>query len=324
MKILSISILFLSNYVTVINAVDNENLALDKSRGARSFLANKRPSGHTYLETMKLLSETKMNIAGTQMDSVTSMRIESLVTVSDNSKAGTTHVTAELTRMEFQMETAGAKMECDTDIDETASDDLCTTMYDALHKASNYDINSDGTLVDATADSKGVVVTTGTDQDSAELPGSGNVNFQENWAQTERLLKLVPSDSEIKPGDTWDSSEDMDDLGHFTGKTTLLGYRDIDGHDCAIFSSVGMLHVDYEKTLKKLFGGNDMMMSIMKDVNISDASIDTLIYYDYSFGLVRWSKTHQTMNFEAPDILGQGTMSFPIDQTIVTTSRVKE
>lgn len=308
-------------------------VVLDTERDARVFKIGMPASGHTYLESMKIESITSMEIMGTHMDTVTNMRTETETSiVTDPINTELTQVETMIKRMEFHMETVGVSFECDTSEDKDSANDMCISMYDIINVPSNFTLNEEGEIVDASGIGADVVtkiqkLTSGKDKETDPKPlGMDRLNPTQHWEQKSRVLELLPSDSiAVKPGETWDSSVDFGDIGTFKGTGKLLGYRKIDGRDCAVISSIGVLHVDYQKVVGTMFGDNDAFKELMKDITVDDASMDTLVYYDYEYNFVRWSKTSQSMTMEMPNMLDSTTKTkIPIDETVVISSRIKE
>jgi hypothetical protein len=141
------------------------------------------------------------------------------------------------------------------------------------------------------------------------------------WTETSRVLQLI-SDDNVKPGDSWESTANCGDLGQFKGKTTLLGYREVDGEDCAVFSTTGIMHVDVSSVIDNMFGDSPLK-DAMKDVTMDDYTMEAMFYYQYETNLIRWSKTTQSTIMRMPNPLGSGTTAVPITQEIITSSRIK-
>ena len=319
---------------------------LDKERVARLFTTDQRVSGHTYLDTLKLESVIHMVFGGISMDTITHTTVESETIVSDDpDRMNYRLLDTKMIRMMYEMESVGGtQLLCDTQngIDHEQESEMCALFYQTMGQESHYVTDKHGLIVEAngpnaelmkTISESNVVVDVNVaeeiDNSSSSVSNSDTrsdaFSTLKQIEEQSCILGLIKSDGAIQPGDTWDSSIDMGEVGLYDGTGTLLGYREVDGVDCAVFSNEGSFHIDYENIVSAIFGkNNNMFGELFKDVNISDASMTTLVYYEYETNLVRWSKTSQLIVMEMPDPMDDSKkMSIPLEQNIVTTSRIK-
>lgn len=249
------------------------------------------------------------------MDTVTEMKMESETKVSLDPTTKDMLIDLIVTRMELDIQSGSVHFSCDTVLELDPEDAVCAPLYDALTEPSHFELDASGKLVVATgAGAKAA-------EAIAESKSANSVDPAKQWAATTRMLQLI-SDDNIKPGDSWDSSVDYDDMGQFHGKTTLLGYREVDGVDCAVFTTAGTTHVNISSVVDTMFADSPLA-DAMQDITMDDYTMEAIFYYQYETKLVRWSKTTQSTVMHMPNPLGSGTLSTPINQEIITTSRIK-
>jgi hypothetical protein len=315
-----------------VKAVDEQGtIVYEKKRAPKIFNVKTRVAGH-YVESMKAITDTQMTFGDQEMDSAITIVTESDVVVTDDATTGGSHITAAVTHMEMISETAGFKIECNTDEDSEVTNAACIDLYKVLGDNITFDLDKDGNIISASGPGSDFVKKAYVKKGSSPLEttpsatdSSNGDEFKDKWTKTSRMLQLVPTDAEVKPGDTWDSSTDLGEIGHFTGTGTMLGYRTVDDRDCAVFSFTGTLQMNMDKLVDAVGDSSSLMASVLEDVKMSDAKMDSLMYYDDELGIMRWSKTHQTSVMTMPDMTGEkDTISIPTDTTTITSCRVKQ
>jgi Family of unknown function (DUF6263) len=254
------------------------------------------------------------------MDTVTDMKMESETTVSTDPTTKDTIIDVKVTRMEMDVQSGTVHITCDTNLENDPTNEVCAPFYDILNGPSHFELDENGDLVEATGN--GADLQKAMAKSAQDSKSDSALSPSKQWAETSRVLLLLSNDN-VKPGDTWDSSVDYGDMGHFDGTTTLLGYRTIDGEDCAVFSTVGKMTIDVDTMVDALFSDSPMK-SLMKDVTMDNYTMEAMFYYQYDTNLVRYSKTTQSFVMNMPNPLGKGTTSVPITQDIITSARIKE
>jgi hypothetical protein len=149
-----------------------------------------------------------------------------------------------------------------------------------------------------------------------------SVDYKDSLIRNSRILQLVLSTEKMVVGNRWNCSEDLGDMGHMKGTGTFLGYCSVDGKDCAVFSIIGILHIDLISMTKELID-DEVTGSTFNDTDISDSSINSIIYYDYEDGLIRWSETHQKLTITSPDVQREGNVTYPTEITTISSCRDK-
>jgi hypothetical protein len=332
MKLSLLTGFLLALSVQPVKAVDEQGtIVYDKKRAPKIFSVPQRAAGD-YVETMKMITDSHMSFGGKSMDATVTIVTETDVSVKNDVKTGDSHITAKTTRMEIMSETAGFKIECDTNEDKEVAPPSCESLYDAVENSIQFDLGKDGNIIDASGPGSDILMKAYAKKTSSHadtlLPvktdSSSGSDYMKTWTKSSRMLQLVPTDQEVKAGYQWVSSSDLGDMGHFEGTGTMLGYRSVDDRDCAVFSIVGTLTLDMDK-MADVFGSNALMASVVRDMDMGDTTMDTLIYFDYELGIMRWSKTHQTATVTMPDPTGkEGKISIPMDSTAISSCRVKQ
>jgi len=154
---------------------------------------------------------------------------------------------------------------------------------------------------------------------------SGNVDPTDSlshYQMVTRLAKILPENL-VKPGDTWEVFSDLDGLGSVSGTASLLGYQQYDEHDVAVIQ----LEATLEINLNDISGIGDLMGSNNSSdgIIIHNASLNSLMFWDNTDKIIRWSQSNQTMIMEMPNPMDEGsTIVVPITQNITVAMDIIE
>lgn len=115
----------------------------------------------------------------------------------------------------------------------------------------------------------------------------------------------------------------MGDIGTFTADGFLQGYTDYNDIDCAVIYLTGTLDMDMKKAME-MMGGGDIPGA--EGITVSDATMDTTIYYDYDSSLIRWSQATINMVITMPNPMSPGgsPITVPTNEVVTTTTNIKK
>jgi len=300
--------LLLALFASVKATKEEEHEALDTNRVAAEFTAGTRKSGFTYIDTMDMEMNQHVELGGQQLDITSNVHMENEVIVEDIVSGGKS-IDTTTKRIKFASSSGmGHPLVCDSLSPSLQSQEfICQDIFKLVGTSSHFVVDDQG------------VVAEGTEEASKESP-LAKVGPSQQLEQTSRLLQYIPFHP-IEPGESWDASADLGELGSFSGTAKLLGYKDHEGYDCAMISVSGSLHIDAQVIADQLkqtgFGG------AVKGLSISDAAMTTLILWDNEMQLVRWSEqtASYTVGMDSP--FGGAKMNIPVEQVAITSSKVK-
>lgn len=305
-----------------LGAVEGNNNDLDTDRDAMIFDVNQRKGGFTYFDSYDLKMNQTIPTGGFSMETKTSMGMESETVVQDLLEGGQS-IDMTFTHSIVDMEAGPMVIHCDSD-DAPSSEGgdmtsmACQPFFDMINNPIHIVIDDEGTIVDA--DGPGAEAAQAMSQASAK-PDLATKNLQ----QAARLLKLVPHDVPVKPGQDWDASTDMGGLGMLIARGTLQGYKTYESIDCAVITVSGSLEMDAGKVMQMMMGGSGMPPSSLGDISVADAMMEVTLHFDYVNSIVRWANNNLSMTISMPDPLSPGnTVHVPTTQEVTTTSNIKE
>jgi len=294
---------------------DASGPSLDVDRPPNVLSVGPRPAGRTYVDAMDLTANSHVDLPGGEgggVDSTTHMRVESETDVSDLPEGGTA-VDSTVKRLSMESEMGGAFLKCDTEIPRGEADPNCYPFYGVVDVDYHFVVDDVGTVVMNGAEDE---------QDSASAKNAAldKISPSQQLQQTSRLLKFLPVHA-VRPGDTWDASvEDLgDDMGDFQGTATLLGYKAVNGHDCAVIETEGEIHMDMARVAAAMGGG--ALGDAVKDITVSGARLESTMYWDDEARVVRESR--MTMSF-VMEMSSPVEMSIPVSEEITTTTKIKD
>lgn len=287
----------------------------DTDREAIIFKVEQRQSGFTYMDKYAMSVDQEMTIGGMDIKTTTAMEMDSETHVEDLVEGGQSIETT-FVHASMAVDAGIMSIECDTDKPDEGEPEEGDSMSNLACAPLNEMV---GTTFHFVLDDEGTLVVEDTPmEDGPDLTlGSKQVD------QTSRLLKLVPNDVPIKPGDSWDASEDLgSDMGTFSGDGFLKGYTDYNGFDCAVIYLTGSLEMDMKKVIDMMGGGD---LPGMDGLTVSEANMDTTIYYDYESNLIRWSQAAIKMTITMPNPMNPdgAPITVPTNEVVTTTTEIK-
>jgi hypothetical protein len=190
---------------------------------------------------------------------------------------------------------------------------MCAPLYSLVGQPLHLVIDEEGTIAEASGPGSDIAKQISSTQQHSR------VGHLQQLEQTSRLLKFIPT-LPVHPGDAWDASVYLGDLGQFTGKSTLDGYRGYEDHYCAVISTKGTLKMDLEMVLEMM--ANEF--AAMGELSVDNFSMSQVLYWDDHEKLPRYSQVKQSMVMHMQNPLDGSLISIPVDQIITMTSAVKE
>jgi len=282
----------------------------DMSRDPMVFGTRKGRNGEVYDRKMKLKLVTEIPLGKSNFKKQFDMTMDAKETIED---LGQDSQTVENNFFHFTRTQDSvtndkkSNLSCDTTIARNEAEVACLDLYDMLGRK-KYVVNGDGTIV-LHEKKEG--------EKSNSVADLGSKQLQ----QIVRLLKHIPSELAVKAGDVWDASADMGDRGKLSATGTLLGYVDYEGFDCAAIDIKGTLAMESEQVMATM--GGTIASAIASQVSVpDDATIHTIMYYDYKNGLLRWSSTTMSMVITVMQKSGYG-LTMPITEIIESSSRIE-
>lgn len=290
----------------------DEETGLDVTRGEAILEVNRRKGGVTYLDTFTIHTDSDIEMFGKHVTSIVDMSMKMESTVEDLAEGGQA-VDAIIKSVEMSMSTPPSlEIACNTETDDTEeASPACLPLYSMVGTSNHYVVDDEGNIAESSEDEP-------TEEANNPL---GNLQPSNQMEQTSRLLQLVPSHP-VKPGESWDASADMGDMGSFVGDGTLVGYKNYEGTDCAVIQTEGLLTVDIAKAAAAMGGGGATPGAM--DLGVEDgATMTSTMYYDYAACLPVWSETEVEMVMTMPNPISDERMEIPVHEIVQTVTEIK-
>lgn len=287
---------------------------LDTGRDPSLFqVAAARKGGYTYQDTVILHTETKTEVMGQSFTTTLNFNTVSETVVSDLSGGGQEIQVTTLSTKSSMGGAFGVSIECDSENPTMNSDpDMCKPLLEGVGTTETMTMDEQGNIVKADGPSGTMV------EAMAKEIQQSNRDY-EQFQQTSRLLSFIPTEYPVKPGDTWDEHEDLGEMGMFSGKSTLLGYKTFKEVDVAVIYVDGNLHMQMNNLMEAM--GADATVLSPSD---ADASTTQIIYWDYQEELALWSQVNITVDLDMKSpITGKQTHA-PVFETVELFTEIKD
>lgn len=255
----------------------------------------------TYVDSMNMHMTMEQTISGQKYSTVMDMSFECDKTVVAVAGGGR-EVDTKITRVSMDVAAMGQHMHCDSK--EATTNEACQPLTEVVGTSQHFVIDDEGQIAQQS----------GGNVD----PAAGNVSPAQQLEETSRLLKFMPTHP-VAPGDSWDASVDMPGMGSFTGKATLRGYIDYEGHDCAVLVSEGIMKLDIQKAIEKM----GLNTPGIKDITVSDVDLTTAMYWDNEIKIMRWASITESFVMEMPNPMDGSKMTVPVDEAVTMKSDIK-
>lgn len=268
-----------------------------------------------FLSTMDFHQSSEMEIMGIDLKQVIDMHCETETQVKSLPQGGSS-VDATPLRISMKIQAMGDTMEFDSNnMIDGEQDETSAMLKELIGNKQHFEIDDEGTIVEAEGTGAELVKDIVNQQKQAQLKkqvSTPSIN------QASRILKLLPS-YPVKPGDTWDVSVDLGDLGYYTGTMTLLRYEDFDGHECASLHSKGKLDFDTSQM-------EDLLGDSASCISVNAAVLEEQTYFDNNAKFVRYSKLTSSLKMEVQDPTDPTAPTFeiPMEQVVETMTKLKE
>ncbi len=274
--------------------------------------------GKTYVQTSTMDQSATFNFGGQEMKQSSQMEMALKIDVAEADNGSTTLAMA-YDRMKLTVDAMGQKMVYDS-TDESTHEGSMAGMGAMLGKTITV------TLDDANA----VVKTSGLDE---LLEGAGGnpaaAQMMKQMFDESQLDQMMNSwmvrsfpAGKVKPGDSWPLKWEwqMGTFGSVTyeGTSTLAGYLDYDGHDCAVIDTAAKINLNLDGD----DGGMQQMMAQMgMSLEASDAT--TRVYWDQKLGNVRGMEMGSTMTMSMTNPQDGQKIEIPMRQELKLAVEVK-
>ena len=270
---------------------------LDKDRADEIFSPGVRAEG-SYVDSFEIASDIEMDILGEATNLINKMDIENTVVVKDL-PSGVHSIDMEVSSFHYSMEgLPTGNMECDSEDDESSQ--ICDTLFDVIFVAHHFEVDDNGKIASQT--------TSVSTQHSAS-----KIHPDKQLLHTSRNLEFIPTHA-VAPGETWEV-ETSDEFGTFTGTATLDGYKEQDGHDCAVITVSGSLQLNKEALMDEMQG-----MGGAGNLDVTDAITTATIVWDNEVKLARWSTFSQSFTLSMENPFDRSKMTLPVHQEFTMTS----
>lgn len=285
------AILVLPLFVTSVHAL------VDRDRADQIFSPGVRANGK-YVDSFEITSDIEMDILGQVTNLINKMDIENTVVVTDL-RDGSHAIDVEVTSFHYSMEgLPTGNIECDSE--EDTDSEICDSLYDVIFENHHFTVDDKGKIASQT--------TSVSTQHSAS-----KVHPDKQLLHTSRNLEFIPTHA-VAPGETW-TVETEDEFGSFTGTATLDGYKEQDGHDCAVITVSGKLQVNMEALMDEMQGLG------VGDMDVTDAVSTATIVWDNEMKLARWSEFSQSFTLTVENPFDHSKMTLPVHQEFTMTSK---
>ena len=295
---------------------------LDMNRDPDIFGTPDFVAGTTYTVTVALDQVSTMEILETKYDTVVQTEGTQELTVSARAEGGK-EIDTVMTHFMMHMEMMGFATDFDSDHMDDAPTEF-SSFSDLIGVKTTVVIDDDGNLVEVKdtpklQDENNVDESAEFVQEVQEAKEENNgtatpFDSSSQYQLMTRLNKALP-ESPVKPGDSWEVISDMNGLGSITGTATLSGYRSYKHYDVAVIHLDGKLEINLS-AVSSLLGTSDATHG----ATFQDAEIKSLMFWDNTANLMRWSQSNQTMVMEIPNPMDEDTtLKIPLSQTITVT-----
>jgi len=277
------------------------------------------PEGR-YIDETDVFTTTSVPIMGIESTTSTKMHMESARTVQDLEDGGASVDTVVLSASFTTSMDGISLVECDSENknNDAAAESMCQPFFDMVGSSSHFVLDEHGYIEEAT----GVGAELALGMQEQQQP-SDKVSPSNTLVQTSRLLEFLPEHS-VRVNDTWDSSVDMGDFGAFEGTSKFVGFKDLDGHSCAVVESSGILTIDFSKATSLLGDGMDALFEDLH-VRVADSTLNATVYWDEEHKISRLSETGVTMTIVMDDPIDSSTTTrIPIKETITITTDLED
>lgn len=285
---------------------------IETNRAPRLFDPPKaRKAGYSYADEVLIDVNAEMDAMGISLKGSFDAKGDMEMRVTAES-GGSVKIDMAVENMAAQLASPLLNFHCDSN-DRSNSDDTCQDFFDAVGAEETLLIDRDGNLLEMTTPDGETFNVAGMEQQTLVDKFKANQLAASHHAdKMHQFLKLIP-DHAVRPGDTWIEDLDLDRIGNFKGESSLKGYTNYQGADCAVFYLEGNLHLDID-LLAQAIGVDPGALPLHE----ADAHVINEILWDVDDQIARWLTVNITTSFDivnplSPDPNDKSTVRIPAE-----------
>lgn len=292
MKVSMITVALVATMASAFDENTGKYGDVDTNRAPRLFNPPKqRKAGYTYADEVIIDMDAEMDSMGISLKGNFDAKGDMEMSVTAGS-GGSVKIDMVIKNVEADLASPIMNFHCDSN-DQTHSDEYCQAFFDTVGAEETLLMDSDGNVLEMTTpDGQTINVAAMEQQTLADKFRANQLAASHHADKMRQFLKLIP-DHAVRPGDTWIEDLDMDRIGNFKGESSLKGYTDYQGADCAIFHLEGNLHLEID-LLAAAIGVDPETLPLNK----ADAHVINKIIWDVDDQIARWLSVNITTSFD--------------------------